>query len=93
MDAYQQSLKIQTPNQEMSMQVQQELDARGLSCPLPILKTKKTLANMAPGEVLKLTTTDHGSLMDVKAFCGMTGHELLSTAEGDGLYVFLIRKG
>jgi tRNA 2-thiouridine synthesizing protein A len=75
------------------MEVQQELDARGLSCPLPILKTKKNLAAMASGEVLKIMTTDHGSLLDMKAFCGMTGHELLSTEEGEGVYTFLIRKG
>lgn len=74
------------------MEVQQELDARGLSCPLPILKTKKNLASMTSGEVLKVISTDHGSLLDMKAFCGMTGHTLLATEEGDGVYTFLIRK-
>lgn len=74
------------------MQAQQELDARGLSCPLPILKTKKTLAGMTSGEVLRVISTDHGSLLDMKAFCGMTGHELLSSVEGEGEYTFLIKK-
>jgi tRNA 2-thiouridine synthesizing protein A len=74
------------------MDVQQELDARGLSCPLPILKTKKSLANMASGEVLKIMATDPGSVLDIEAFCSMTGHKLLSSEEGDGVYTFLVCK-
>lgn len=69
-----------------------ELDTRGLSCPLPILKTKKSLADMASGQVLKLISTDKGSVKDLQAFAKQTGNALLSTAEGNGEYIFFIQK-
>ena len=69
-----------------------ELDARGLSCPLPILKTKKSLADLASGQVLKLTCTDKGSIKDMQSFASQTGHALLSATEGNGEYVFFIQK-
>ena len=59
------------------MQVQKEIDTRGLNCPLPILKAKKALADMASGEVLKVVATDPGSMRDFQAFARQTGHELL----------------
>ncbi len=74
------------------MQVDKELDARGMNCPLPILKTKKSLADMTPGQVLKVVSTDCGSVKDMQAFSNQTGNELLSTTEASGEYTFLLKK-
>lgn len=59
------------------MQIDKELDARGLNCPLPILKAKKALADMLSGQVLRVVATDSGSLRDFQAFAKQTGNELL----------------
>jgi tRNA 2-thiouridine synthesizing protein A len=69
-----------------------ELDARGLSCPLPIVKTKKSLNDMTSGQVLKVISTDSGSVKDMQAFANQTGNPLLETAEEGGAYVFFLRK-
>jgi len=74
------------------MEFDRELDARGLSCPLPILKTKKSLNELASGQVLKIIATDPGSVKDMQAFANQTGHALISSAEADKTYTFLIRK-
>ncbi len=74
------------------MNVDKELDARGLNCPLPILKTKKSLADMASGQVLKVVSTDCGSVKDMQSFANQTGNELLSSTEQNGEYVFLVKK-
>lgn len=74
------------------MNVDKELDARGLNCPLPILKTKKSLADMAPGQVLKVISTDRGSIKDMQAFSNQTGNELISSNEQDGEYIFMLKK-
>lgn len=74
------------------MNVDKELDARGLSCPLPILKTKKSLAAMESGQVLKVIATDHGSIKDMDSFAKQTGNELVSVTEANGEYVFLMKK-
>ncbi|MCB1788623.1 MAG: sulfurtransferase TusA family protein [Gammaproteobacteria bacterium] len=68
------------------------LDARGLNCPLPILRTKKALAAMHTGEVLEITASDPGSVKDLDAFCSQTGNEMLSSQEADGEFHFRIRK-
>ncbi len=69
-----------------------ELDTRGLNCPLPILKTKKALADMVAGEVLRVLSTDPGSTRDFQAFARQTGNELVEqTHEGD-LFVHLLRR-
>ena len=70
----------------------QELDASGLNCPLPILRTKKSLNGMEAGQVLQVTATDPGSVKDLEAFCNQTGNELMSSAEEGGKFVFLIKK-
>ncbi len=68
-----------------------ELNAEGLNCPLPILKAKKMLKSVPPGEVLKIRATDPGSVADFAAFCRQTGNELMSsTSEGD-VYMFEIK--
>jgi tRNA 2-thiouridine synthesizing protein A len=69
-----------------------ELDARGLSCPLPILKTKKALNDMASGQVLKVVATDVGSIKDMQAFASQTGNPLLSSTEENKTYVFFMQK-
>lgn len=69
-----------------------ELDARGLSCPLPILRAKKSLSQMNSGQVLRIAATDKGAPNDFAEFCRKTGNELLSSTEQDGEFVFLIRR-
>jgi len=70
----------------------QELDATGLNCPLPILRAKKAITGMEGGQTLKITSTDPGSVKDFEAFCKQTGNELLSSAEEDGKFLFMIKK-
>ena len=74
------------------MDFQKELDARGLNCPLPILKTKKALAEMASGDVLRVMATDPGALRDFQAFAKQTGNELLAHSEEDHVFVFFMRR-
>jgi tRNA 2-thiouridine synthesizing protein A len=74
------------------MNVDKELDARGLNCPLPILKTKKSLADMASGQVLKVISTDCGSVKDMQAFSNQTGNPLLKQSEENGEYIFFMQK-
>ena len=71
------------------MQINKEIDTRGLNCPLPILKAKKALAELQSGQVLKVVSTDAGSLRDFQAFARQTGHELLEqqTIEQDFIHV------
>lgn len=70
----------------------QELNAEGLNCPLPILKAKKALKGMASGDVLSIRATDPGSVADFAAFCNQTGNELVSSnSEGD-IYTFEIKR-
>nr|VFK07784.1 MAG: tRNA 2-thiouridine synthesizing protein A [Candidatus Kentron sp. LPFa]VFK14017.1 MAG: tRNA 2-thiouridine synthesizing protein A [Candidatus Kentron sp. LPFa]VFK29734.1 MAG: tRNA 2-thiouridine synthesizing protein A [Candidatus Kentron sp. LPFa]VFK60901.1 MAG: tRNA 2-thiouridine synthesizing protein A [Candidatus Kentron sp. UNK]VFK69526.1 MAG: tRNA 2-thiouridine synthesizing protein A [Candidatus Kentron sp. UNK] len=70
----------------------QELDASGLNCPLPILRAKKTLNGMESGKVLKIIATDPGSVKDFDAFSKQTGNPLLESGEEDGKYIFFIQK-
>lgn len=74
------------------MESNQILDARGLNCPLPILRTKKSLASLQSGQTLKVVATDPGSLKDMVAFCTQTGNTLLSSQQSGGDFEFLIRK-
>ncbi|HQT01039.1 sulfurtransferase TusA family protein [Thiobacillus sp. 65-1402] len=74
------------------MNFDKELDARGLNCPLPILRAKKALAEVGSGQVLKILSTDPGSVKDFAAFAKQTGNELLSTAEAGGEFTFFMKK-
>jgi tRNA 2-thiouridine synthesizing protein A len=74
------------------MNFDKELDARGLSCPLPILKTKKTLNDLQSRQVLKVVATDPGSIKDMQAFSNQTGNALLSSTEENKTYVFYLKK-
>lgn len=73
-------------------QFDQELDACGLNCPLPILRAKKTLAGMEQGKVLHIVATDPGAVKDFEAFARQTGNELLESREEDGKFYFLMKK-
>jgi len=70
----------------------QELDASGLNCPLPILRAKKTLAGMEAEQVLRIIATDPGSVKDFEAFSKQTGNVLLDSGEEGGKFVFRIKK-
>ncbi len=70
----------------------QQLDTRGLNCPLPILRAKKTLNGMTAGEVLAIVSTDPGSVKDFEAFAAQTGHALLESSEHNGEFHFKVRK-
>lgn len=74
------------------IEVTRELDTRGLNCPLPILRAKKTLNRMDAGEVLGIVSTDPGSVKDFEAFAAQTGNELLESSEVDGEFHFKVRK-
>ena len=70
----------------------QELDASGLNCPLPILRAKKSLAPLTSGQVLRIIATDPGSVKDFEAFCKQTGNELVESKDEGGKFYFLIKK-
>jgi tRNA 2-thiouridine synthesizing protein A len=70
----------------------QELDASGLNCPLPILRAKKTLTSMEAGQVLHVIATDPGSVKDFDAFAKQTGNDLMQSSEEGGKFHFLIKK-
>lgn len=70
----------------------QELDAVGLNCPLPILRAKKSLSSLDSGQVLHIIATDPGSVKDFEAFAKQTGNELLESNEADGKYHFYVKK-
>ncbi|MBK8324987.1 MAG: sulfurtransferase TusA family protein [Betaproteobacteria bacterium] len=74
------------------MDFTKELDARGLNCPLPIIKTKKALGDLQSGQVLKVLSTDAGSVKDMQAFASQTGNELLGSGAEGKEYVFFLRK-
>ncbi len=70
----------------------QELDACGLNCPLPILRAKKSLSSLDSGQVLRIIATDPGSVKDFEAFAKQTGNELLESSEDGGKFYFLVKK-
>jgi tRNA 2-thiouridine synthesizing protein A len=72
--------------------VNQLLDAKGLNCPLPILKAKKALKDVPPGGTLEVLATDPGSVADFQAFCRTTGNELVESTQTGDTYRFLIKR-
>ncbi len=74
------------------MEVHKELDARGLNCPLPILKAKKALAELESGQVLRIVATDPGSVRDFQAFAKQTGNALLSHVQNGTEFTFLMQR-
>lgn len=75
------------------MNSNQFLDAKGLACPMPIVRTKKAMEELQSGQILEIHTTDKGSKSDISAWVQKTGHELLKTEEENGVLKFWIRKG
>lgn len=69
-----------------------ELDVKGLNCPLPILRTKKALAEMTSGQVLRVLATDPGAVKDFEAFSRQTGNQLLSNAEAEQVFEFYFKR-
>jgi len=74
------------------IKVDQILDAKGLSCPLPILKTKKAVETLTKDQILKVETTDPGSKNDMASWAKRTGNEILKVEEGSGTFTFYIKK-
>jgi tRNA 2-thiouridine synthesizing protein A len=77
---------------EQSSMADQTLDAKGLNCPLPILKARKALKEVPSGGTLEIIATDPGSVADFQAFCRQTGNELVESSEDGTIYRFLIKK-
>ncbi len=76
----------------MSMQIAKTLDLKGLSCPLPIVKTAQGIKEIASGELIEALATDPGSVADFNAWCKSTGNELIEQGEDGGVFRFVIRK-
>ncbi|MBO8170833.1 MAG: sulfurtransferase TusA family protein [Bacillaceae bacterium] len=74
------------------MKVDQTVDAKGLSCPMPVVKAKKAIDSMEPGQVMELLSTDKGSVKDFQSWVKQTNHELIKHEEEDGVYKFYVRK-
>jgi tRNA 2-thiouridine synthesizing protein A len=83
---------MKTSTGDERMDAQKEVDARGLNCPLPILKAKKALSEMNSGDVLRVLATDPGSVRDFQAFARQTGNELVEQASAGSDYVHLLRR-
>lgn len=79
-------------SQAVTEQAMKVLDARGLNCPLPILKARKAIGEMTSGEVLQVISTDPGSVSDFASFCTQTGNALLDSRQANGVFEFQIRK-
>jgi len=74
------------------MKFDKDLDVRGLACPLPVVKAKKALVGMSPGQVLKVVATDSGSVSDMEAFAEAAGHELLASEVSGKDFVFFLKR-
>ena len=74
------------------MEFDRDLDVTGLNCPLPILRTKKTLAEMESGQILRVLATDPGSLKDFPAFAKQTGNELVADGQDDSTFIFFLKR-
>ena len=68
------------------------IDAKDLTCPLPVLRARKAIKHLAPGDILEVAATDPAAIRDFPAFCEATGNELVSTDQAGGVYTFRIRK-
>lgn len=75
------------------MNIKKVVDAKGLACPMPIVRTKKAMDELLSGDILEVQATDKGSKADLSAWTKSTGHQLIKTKEENGLFIFLIQKG
>lgn len=69
------------------------VDAKGLACPMPIVKAKKGIDSLEPGQIMELQTTDKGSMKDFQAWVNQTKHELIDSKEDNGVFTFIVKKG
>ncbi len=76
----------------MSVSVAMSLNLKGLSCPLPIVKTAKVIKDLAPGDMVEVFTTDPGSVPDFKAWAQSTGHQLIESSQDGAVYRFVLKK-
>jgi tRNA 2-thiouridine synthesizing protein A len=76
----------------MSITIAKSLDLKGLSCPLPIIKTAKAMKELAPGQLLEAFATDPGSVSDFKAWTQATGNPLVASSQDDGVFQFVLKK-
>ena len=76
----------------MSVAIAMSLNLKGLSCPLPIVKTAKAMKELPPGEIVEVLATDPGSVPDFKAFCQATGNQMVESSEDSGVYRFVLKK-
>ncbi|HEY4552048.1 MAG TPA: sulfurtransferase TusA family protein [Bacillaceae bacterium] len=74
------------------MKIDKVLDAKGIACPMPIVKTKKAIQELESGQVLQILATDKGSKADLTAWAGSQGHQIVETSEESGVFSFLIKK-
>ena len=72
--------------------IDREIDAQGLNCPLPILRTKKALNDMTSGQTIRVTSTDPASVRDFEAFARQTGNQLVEQGEADGAFWFVLKR-
>jgi tRNA 2-thiouridine synthesizing protein A len=76
----------------MTLQILQQIDARGLSCPMPIVKTAQAIRTIASGSLIEVLATDPGSVKDFAAWCRTTGHELVEQSVDGGVFRFVLRR-
>jgi tRNA 2-thiouridine synthesizing protein A len=76
----------------MTVETLQRVDARGLSCPMPIVKTAQAIKSVAPGSLIEVLATDPGSVKDFAAWARTTGHELVEQSVDDGIFRFVLRR-
>ena len=77
---------------QSGVNIEKDLDLKGLMCPMPLLKAKKALNELEPLQVLRVQATDPGSVRDFSVFTSQSGHKLMSSAEEDGIFIYLIQK-
>lgn len=76
----------------LNMTIDKDVDAKGLNCPLPILRTKKALSELSSGQLLRVQATDPGAIRDFQAFSKQTGNELVSQDSNEGTFTFVLKK-
>lgn len=77
---------------QSGVNIEKDLDLKGLMCPMPLLKAKKALNELEPLQVLRVQATDPGSVRDFSVFTSQSGHKLMSSTEEDGVFIYLIQK-
>ena len=77
---------------QFGVNIEKDLDLKGLMCPMPLLKAKKALNELEPLQVLRVQATDPGSVRDFSVFTSQSGHKLMSSTEEDGIFIYLIQK-